>query len=143
MGLFGPPKYFRERTFTMPCAGREALSVIATATDLDGQRPFGQLIDAYRTAQQQGEPVGHAPLVETVYLESMSDSGLQIAAGNRVKTFWRLKLVLTGANPVNGSFGAADVYSDRWFKNVWNFNHALGAAVRSVGGKTLKWPPEF
>lgn len=143
MGLFGPPKYFRERTFTMPCTPREAISVIAGATDLDGGQPFGAVINSYLRAQERGEPVGQAPVAETVYLESLSDEGMVIAAGNRAQTMWRLKLTLSGSNPVNGSFAGLDVKTDRWFKNVWNFNSALGAAVRSVGGKTLKWPSEF
>jgi hypothetical protein len=117
--------------------------VIATATDLDGARPFGQLIDNYLEAQQRGEPVGQPPLKETVYLETYTDDGLTIAAGNRVTTFWRLQLLLSGGNPVSGSFGSAGTHGNRWPKNVWNLNSALGSAVRSVGGKTLKWPSEF
>lgn len=143
MGLFGPPKYFRERTFTMPCTPREAMSVIATATDLDGSRPFGILIENYLAAQQRGEPVGQAPLQETVYLESLSDDGLSIAAGNRTHTKWRLQLALSGDNPVYGSFGATEVNGQQWFKNVWNLNSALGDAVRRVSGKRVKWPAEF
>ncbi|MFN8033505.1 MAG: hypothetical protein U0Q47_09425 [Mycobacterium sp.] len=143
MGIFGPAKEFRERTFTMPCSPREAISVIAAAEDAEGGRPFGVLIDNYLAAQQRGEPVGQPPLAETVYLVSLRDDGLSIAAGNRAKTMWRFELALTGANPVNGSFGATEVNSERWPKNVWNFNSALRSAVRSVGGKTGKWPGPF
>lgn len=143
MGLLGPAKEFRERTFTMPCTPQEAISVIAGAEDIDGNRPFGLLINNYIEAQERGEPVGQAPLAETVYLESLSDTGLSIAAGNRAKTLWRFKLTLTGANPVSGTFGATEVNSEKWPKNVWNFNAALRRAVTSVGGKTGKWPGPF
>ena len=143
MGLFGPKSYYRERTFTMPCNPQEAVSVIAAADGVESSRPFGVLIDNYLAAQQRGEVVGQPPLAETVYLETLSDSGLIIAAGNRTRTMWRLRLALTGANPVSGSFGAIDVNQDRWFKNVWEFNSALGDAVRSVGGKRGRWPAEF
>lgn len=143
MGLFGPKKYYRERTFTMPCTPNEALSVIAVATDVDGGRPFGQVIQAYREGQERGEPVGEPPLEATVYLETLSDAGMIIAAGNRTHTKWRLKLDLSGSNPVNGSFGAIEVNSDTWFKNVWDFNLALRDAVNRVGGKKLKWPAEY
>lgn len=143
MGLFGPPKEFRQRTFTMPCTPNEAISVIASSTDFEGGRPFGALIDGYLEAQRRGEPVGQPPLAETVYLESLSDAGMAIVAGNRSKTKWRLQLALSGANPVNGSFGATEVNTEQWFKNVWLMNSALRAAVRSVGGKTGKWPGTF
>jgi hypothetical protein len=106
--------------------------VIATATDLDGGRPFGQLIDAYRAAQERGEPVGQPALAETVYIESLTDNGLSIAAGNRVTTFWRLQLLLSLANSVSGSFWAADVYSSRWPRNVWNLNGASAGAAHTA-----------
>lgn len=143
MGLFGPSKEFRERTFTMPCTPREAISVIANAQDTDGNRPFGVLINNFVEAQQRGEQPGQAPLEESVYLESLSDNGFRVAAGNRAKTNWRFELVLVGANPLNGTFGAVEVNSERWPGNVWNFNIALRNAVRSVGGKTGRWPGPF
>lgn len=143
MGVFGPPKEFRERTFTMPCSPSEAMSVIAAATDVDDARPFGSLIDNYVAAQQQGEPVGQPPLEETIYLEHLSDSGMIIAAGNRVKTKWRMQLALSGSNPVSGSFGAIEVNTQQWFGNILNMNIALRNAVRRVGGKTQKWPGQF
>lgn len=143
MGLFGPPKYYRERTFTMPCTAREAMSVIAGAEDAYGDKPFGVLIDRHLSAQQRGEPVGQPPLAETVYLESLNENGMTIAAGNRQHTKWRLRLALAGSGPVTGTFGATEVNQDQWFKNVWNFNSALGAAVRSVGGRKGKWPGDI
>lgn len=143
MGLFGPSKEFRERTFTMPCTPEEAMSVIAATEDAEGGRPFGTLIDNYVQAQQRGEPVGQPPVADTVYLESWSSSGLTVVAGNRVKTMWRLQLTLTGSNPVTGSFGATEVNTEWWPKNVWNFNSALRRAVQRVGGKTGKWPGPF
>lgn len=143
MGLFGPPKDFREHKFTMPCTPHEAISVIAAAEDFDGSRPFGILINNYVGAQDRGEPVGQPPLAETIYLESLGDDGLTIAAGNRTHTSWRMQLVLTGSNPVNGSFGATEVNNDQWIKNIWQFNSALSSAVGSVGGKKGKWPGSF
>lgn len=143
MGLFGPPKYFRERTFTMPCTPQEAISVIAGARDLDDGQPFGAVIAAYLDARERGEEVGRPPLEQTVYLEYLGDDGMVIAAGNRTHTKWRLKLTLSGSNPVQGSFGGIEVNNDVWFKNVWNFNIALRNAVGSVGGKKLKWPAEY
>lgn len=143
MGLFGPkkpPDSFRERKFTMPCTPREAMSVITSTTDHEGDRPFGALIDNYLAAKERGDPVGQPPLVETVYLESLSDNELAIAAGNRVNTMWRMRLVLTGADSVNGSFGATEVNSTQWVGNVLKFNSALRRAVESVGGKTVNWP---
>jgi hypothetical protein len=119
------------------------MSVIAAAEDTDGDRPFGVLINNYLAAQERGEPVGQPPLEQTVYLESLSDNGMTIAAGNRAKTMWRFQLALTGANPVSGSFGAIEVNSEGWPGNVWNFNTALRRAVRGVSGKTGKWPGQF
>ncbi|ABM16720.1 hypothetical protein Mvan_5962 [Mycolicibacterium vanbaalenii PYR-1] len=127
----------------MPCTPGEAMAVIAGATDVDGGQPFGQLITNHHAALERGEAVGQPPLAEAVYIETLTEHGMTIAAGNRTHTKWRLKLVLSGANPVTGTFGAIEVNKDQWFKNVWNFNTALGSAVRSVGGKTLKWPAEF
>lgn len=143
MGLFGPPKYFRERTFTMPCSPQEAMSVIAGAEDHDGGRPFGALIEKHLDAHRRGDAVGQPPLAEGIYLETLDDHGLTIAAGNRTHTKWRLCLALDGTDPVSGSFRATEVNSEQWFKNVWNFNIALGAAVRSVGGRKGTWPAEF
>ena len=70
MGIFGPAKEFRERTFTIPCSPREAISLSPRAEDAEGGRPFGVLIDNYLAAQQRGEPVEQPPLAGTVYLVS-------------------------------------------------------------------------
>jgi hypothetical protein len=141
--LFGskkPPDSFRERKFTMPCTPREAMSVIASTTDHEGDRPFGALIDDYLAAKDRGEIVGKPPLVESIFIESMSDTALTIAAGNRVATLWRMQLILHGANPVNGSFGATEINNTKWMGNVLKMNSALRRAVESVGGKTVDWP---
>ena len=143
MGLFGPPKYYRERTFTMPCSADEAIGVIANAKDVDGGTPFGTIIRNYVTARDNGDDLSQPPLVESVYVESYSNSVITIAAGNRVKTYWRMQLALAGSNPTSGSFGALEVRTDKWFKNVWDFNSALESAVRGVGGKTGKWPSPY
>lgn len=143
MGIFGPMKEFRERTFTMPCTPREAMSVIAVAEGLECARPFAQLLEAYNDAQQRGEPVGQPPLEARIYLESWGDHGMSIAAGNRVVTHWRMQLALSGANPVSGSFGATQLKNEIWPANVWSFSAALRRAVRSVGGKTGRWPGAF
>jgi hypothetical protein len=143
MGLFGPkkpPDSFRQRNFTMPCTPHEAMSVIAAATDHEGDRPFGVLIDDYLQAKQNGGAVGQPPLVDAIFIESLSDTALAIAAGNRVETLWRMQLVLTGANPVNGSFGASEVNKTKWMGNVLKMNSALRRAVESVGGKAVNWP---
>ena len=131
MGLFGPPKEFRERTFTMPCSRAEALEVISSSSDLDGNSPFGILGSG---------PVSGPPLMEAIYVESMNDDGFVIAAGNRVRTLWRMRMTLTGDNPTSGTFGALEVNDQRWFGNVMGAVFALDKAVRSVGGRRGKWP---
>lgn len=136
-------KEFRERTFTMPCSPREAMSAIAVAEGHDGKRPFAQLLEAYTAAQQRGEPVGQAPLEATIYLQDWGDHGATITAGSRAKTFWRIKLTLEGNNPINGTFGATEINNETWPANVWSLNAALRRAVSKVGGKTGKWPGQF
>lgn len=143
MGLFGPPKYYRERTFTMPCTADEAIDVIANAKDVDGGTPFGAIIGNYLQARDNGGEISQPPLVESVYVESFSDGVITIGAGNRVKTYWRMQLALSGSNPTAGTFGALEVRTDKWFKNVWDFNSALQCAVTSVGGRTGKWPTPY
>ena len=132
MGLFGPPKEFRERTFTAPCTSGEFLQGLKGATDYEGEIPFGILLES--------DPQAHPPLVETVYLESLNHDGFVVAAGNRVKTMWRMQLTLQGSNPVQGTFGALTTNDQRWFGNVMKMNSALAEAVRSIGGRTKKWP---
>ncbi|MGC0366394.1 hypothetical protein ABH922_004378 [Rhodococcus sp. 27YEA15] len=132
MGLFRPAKEFRQRTFTAPCTGSEFLQVLHGTSDYDGEYPFQVMLDV--------GPLSGPPLAETVYIESLSDNGFVVAAGNRVKTLWRMQLELQGDNPVAGSFGSLTVNDERWFGNVMKMNSALSSAARSVGGRTRKWP---
>lgn len=131
MGLFGPPKCFRERTFSMPCSRLEAFEVIAAAQDLDGNQQFGKIL---------GDPEGQPPLVETIYLASRDENGFILAAGNRARTLWRMRMALSGDNPTNGVFGAIEFNDQRWFGNVLNMVYSLDHAIRSVGGRTGTWP---
>ncbi|WP_338481324.1 hypothetical protein [Rhodococcus sp. DN22] len=132
MGLFGPSKEFRERTFTAPCTSAEFLHVLKGSSDYEGDTPFGVLLDM---APQQNPPIA-----ETVYLESFTSDGFVIAAGNRVKTLWRMQLTLQGNNPVEGTFGALNVNDERWFGNVLSMNAAISETVRRIGGRTKRWP---
>lgn len=132
MGLFGPRKEFRERTFTAPCSRQEFLSVLADTRDYEQGVPFQFL--------QEGA-LSSPPLVETIYLETLSDRGFVVVAGNRAKTFWKLRLDLQGGNPVSGTFGALLINDEwKWPGNVLHMNFALADAVRSIGGRTEKWP---
>lgn len=132
MGLFGPPKDFRERTFTAPCSKREFLNVLAATTDYEHRIPFEFL---------QGEPLEAPPLVESIYLESRSPNGFVVAAGNRANTSWKLELSLEGENPIRGTFGATVINNElKWPGNVLHMNFALADAIRSIGGRTGKWP---
>ncbi|NMM84480.1 hypothetical protein B2J88_08900 [Rhodococcus sp. SRB_17] len=132
MGLFGPPKEFRERTFTAPCTSAEFLHVLKGGSDYEGEYPFGALLEM--------EPQPHPPLAETVYLESLSHNGFVVAAGNRAKIMWRMQLTLQGGNPIQGTFSPLTTNDSRWFGNVMKMNSALNDTVRSIGGKTKKWP---
>ncbi|KAF0957291.1 hypothetical protein [Rhodococcus sp. T7] len=132
MGLFGPSKTFRERTFTAPCTSAEFLQVLKGASDYEGDKPFGVLLEM--------EPQPHPPLAETVYLESLTHNGFVIAAGNRVRMMWRMQLTLQGNDPIQGTFGPLTSNDERWFGNVMSMNAALSDTVRRIGGRTKKWP---
>ena len=49
LGLFGPPKHYRRREFSMPCSPEEAMGVIFATPSyeqddpLEVNRPYGQL----------------------------------------------------------------------------------------------------
>ncbi|MDZ4169610.1 MAG: hypothetical protein U1E26_08135 [Coriobacteriia bacterium] len=142
MGLFGPPKEFRERTFTMPCSQAEAISVLRQIVIHDGSRPFGKPLDAYYADVEAGSPdAGKPRLVESIYVERLDSQGFVIAAGNRTATYWKVQLQLTGDNPVQGTFGAIEANDTfHWGLNVLGMVHALSTAVSKVGGSLGKWP---
>ncbi len=143
MGLFGPPKKFRDRDFSMPCSRSEALDVIVASSDWEGNQPFGSAYESYSEAQNNGLPVGTPPLVQSIYFAEFGEDGFVIAAGNRTNTLWKLQLSLVGDNPVQGSLKTLERNSDQWMGNVSRMLSSLERAVRSVGGKTGRWPDIF
>ena len=120
----------------MPCSPEEALEVIFSTpslrqdSSLEVKRPFGQL-----------EHLTDPPLVEHIYAQNLGSSGFDIVAGNRINTYWRLRLTLAGTVTTQGSFEAIEVNDAyQWSGNVSDFVFTLGVAIRSVGGTTGKWP---
>ena len=139
MGLFGPPKMFRIRDFTMPCTPDEAMDVLRSTPDYVQKDPlrttsaFGDLLASYDSAG--------APLRETVYVDNLRSYGFDVVAGNRARTYWRLRLSLAGSMPVRGVFEPVEVNdSSKWQGNVMQMVFALDHAVLSVGGSRGKWP---
>lgn len=134
--------YFRERTFTMPCTRGEALDAIINTQDYEGVAQFGERVQEYLAKSQRGDvDPGRPPLQESIYIETLDENGFVMAAGNRVTTFWRMRLALEGDDPVRGSFGAiSSDDSDRWFGNVMNMVFILERVVQSVGGQQGNWP---
>lgn len=131
LGLFGPPKPFRERTFQAPCARSEFLEVLQHAEDWEHDTPFDILDDT---------PSSVKPVAETIYLEERTSNGFIIAAGNRAKMLWKLQLSLQGDNPTHGTFSAVYYKDYQWQGNVLRMVDALGDAVSAVGGKRGRWP---
>lgn len=136
MGLFGPPKEYRRREFSMPCSPEEALKVIFSTPSYNQddssevRPPFGQL-----------EHLSTPPLVESIYAQNVGPSGFDIVAGNRAKTYWRLRLTLMGSEVTQGSLEAVEVNdSYHWAGNVLDFVFTLERAIGSVGGTRGKWP---
>lgn len=122
---------FQKRTFTMPCSRAEALAVIRTWPDHEGNRPFDMDV-------LSGES---PPLVETIYMESADENGFVIAAGNRARgVYWRMQLNLAGDDPTYGTFRAVTADNDRWFGNVMRMSFALDSAIDAVGGEKGVWP---
>jgi hypothetical protein len=126
-----PPAQFKERTFSMPCSRAEALQVISSSEATRGDLPFKVLGSG---------PANGPPLTAAIYVESMDADGFVLAAGNRVETFWRMRMALAGDNPTRGTFGMVDLNKDQWSGNTLSAVFALQRAVESVGGKTEKWP---
>lgn len=131
MGLFGPPRDFRQRSFTMPCTRQEAMQVLSETEALYGEKPFEMITDA---------PASQPPLSDEVYLESIGDNGFIIAAGNRVRTYWRVQLTLSGDNPTMGTFGSIEHNSSMWPGNGTMMKFALERAIDGVGGRRHRWP---
>ena len=136
LGLFGPPKHYRRREFSMPCSPEEAMAVIfATPSNrqdnpLEVNCPYGQL-----------EHLDIPPLVEGIYIQNLGPSGFDIVAGNRVKTYWRLRLTLVGSATTQGSLEAVEVNdSYHWSGNVLDLVFTLARAIESTGGTKGKWP---
>ena len=119
----------------MPCSPEEAIEVIFAAPSyrqddpLEVNRPFGQL-------QHLDTP----PLLEDIYIQNLGPSGFDIVAGNRVKTYWRLRMTLMGSATTHGSLEAAEVNSHRWSGDVSDFVFTLARAIERTGGTIGKWP---
>lgn len=127
---------FMTRDFTMPCTPTEALYVINnTVSPVNGDSsnkvyPFGGL------SASDGQP----PLMETIYADSIHESGFDIVAGNRVNTHWRMRLTFSGSNPTHGKYEAIERNSDKWYGNLQSMIYTLENAIASVGGQTGTWP---
>jgi hypothetical protein len=134
MGLFGPPKEFRARTFSAPCTADEFLSVLVRTDGIEFGTPFAILAQS---------PLDAPPLEEQVYLEKSDGRNFVIAAGNRTHSKWKMHLSLEGDNPVQGQFGSVEFNTEQWFANVWEMNTAIRNTLRSIGGRTGKWPGSF
>ena len=128
----------------MPCTPSEAISVIGETADLLQNDPlatsrfFGDLIDSFDASAPP-------PLVETIYLdqvvETASDIAFDIVAGNRVSTYWKMRLSLTASGAsTTGSLVPVNVNENKWLGNVMTMVYTLKRAVESVGGSTGKWP---
>lgn len=85
-------------------------------------------------------PVSQPPLTDEIYLESIGDNGFVIAAGNRARTYWRVRLTLSGDNPTTGTFGSIEHNSSMWQGNGLMMKFALERAVSSVAGRLHRWP---
>lgn len=136
LGLFGPPKHYRRREFSMPCSPEEAMAVIFATPSyeqdnpLEVNCPYGQL-----------EHLDIPPLVAGIYIQNLGPSGFDIVAGNRVKTYWRLRLTLVGSTTTQGSLEAVEVNdSYHWSGNVLDLVYTLDRAIESTGGTKGKWP---
>ena len=61
-------------------------------------------------------------------------------AGNRVNTYWRMRLSFSGSNFTRGAFEPVEVNNVRWLGNVFGMVSTLERAISSVGGKKGNWP---
>jgi hypothetical protein len=120
----------------MPCTTEEAMAVILSIQDIEtGDRMFGERVEA-----REGEG-SRPPLVECVYADNVTANGFDIVAGNRMNTYWRYRLSLSGSDPVRGNWEPVEMNDEtRWPGNIFKMVFYLGRAVHSVGGTLEEWP---
>jgi hypothetical protein len=141
------PGYLQPRSFTAPATPHEVMAVLFAAfTSMHDEQQWKRLKEAYDERVEAGASPSDAPLVETVYISHLDESGLTVSAGNRVKTYWTIELSFAGENPTSGRMEVfpqetmGNTEHVKWMGNIMSLETDLRFAVESIGGEATPWP---